>query len=50
MQLAGRLTRALDGLAAAAAFPRLASGAVVEAGAVQELRGQLLAYCERDTP
>ena len=38
-----------DGIAASGAFLRLASGAVANAGAAEELRRQLLAYCERDT-
>ena len=38
-----------DGMAASGAFLRLASSAVAEAGEAQELRRQLLAYCERDT-
>ena len=38
-----------DGMAAAGAFLQIASGAVVNADEIARLRGQLLAYCERDT-
>lgn len=38
-----------DGIAAAGAFLRIASGVVTTRDEVEQLRSQLLAYCERDT-
>ena len=38
-----------DGLAASAAFVRLASGSFANGDEVAQMRRSLLAYCERDT-